>query len=58
MWSDPEVDATVAGEVSGDVCLQGGPGGLRLVADNRLHHEGVLEVADVVALLGVSLVDA
>lgn len=32
-------------------------GRLRLVADQSLHHEGVLEVADVVAVLGLALVD-
>lgn len=33
-------------------------GRLRLVADQSLHHERVLEVADVVAVLGLALVDA
>lgn len=31
---------------------------LRFVADHRLHHERVLEVTDVVAVLRVALVDA
>lgn len=38
---------------------RGGVGGrLRLVTDQSLHHERVLEVTDVVAVLGLALVDA
>lgn len=33
-------------------------GRLRLVADQSLHHERVLEVTDVVAVFGLALVDA
>lgn len=33
-------------------------GALRPVADHRLHHERVLEVTDVVAVLRLTLVDA
>lgn len=37
---------------------EGGGWGLRLITDQRLHHERVLEVTDVVAVLGLALVDA
>lgn len=37
---------------------EGGGCGLRLITDQRLHHECVLEVTDVVAVLGLALVDA
>lgn len=37
--------------------LEGGGGASHHPADERLHHEGVLKVADGVAVLGLSFVD-
>ena len=37
--------------------LEGGGGASHHPADDRLHHEGVLKVADGVAVLGLSFVD-
>lgn len=53
----------MAGDMTGDVLLGGREphrrqARLRFIADNRLHHKCILEVADVVAVLRVALVDA
>lgn len=53
----------MAGDMTGDVPLCGRESHrrqsrLRFIADNRLHHKCILKVADVVAVLRVTLVDA